>query len=292
MIGPVEVLVTGATGSQGGAVARALRDAGHAVRALVRDPQAARARALAAEGVRPVRGDLLDAASLAAAMAGADVTYAVTTPFGDGVQGEVRQGEAVLAAALDAGLPWLVLASVAGAAAPTAVPHFESKRRLEEALGRSGLPATVVAPTWFFENVLGHAAAIAQGRLPLALSPGRALQALALADLGAFVADLLARPERAVGARVEVAAEALTPAAMAAALADATGHPVRAEQVALDDVRARSADLAAMYGFLEDEGYAVDLAALRAAHPGVAWTPFAAWAAAQDWTPPDPEERR
>ncbi len=46
-----------------------------------------------------------------------------------------------------------------------------------------------------------------------------------------------------------------------------------------------------MYGFLEDEGYTVDLGAVRAAHPGLAWTSFAAWAAGQDWTPPDQEER-
>jgi uncharacterized protein YbjT (DUF2867 family) len=292
MIGPVEVLVTGATGSQGGAVARALRDAGHAVRALVRDPDAPRARALAEAGLRPVPGDLLDPASLAAAMAGADAAYAVTTPFGDGVQGEVRQGEAVVAAARDARLPWLLLASVAGAARPTAVPHFESKRHVEGVLTRSGLEATVVAPTWFFENLLGHAAAIAGGRLPLALPADRPLQALALADLGAFVVDLLARPGAARGMRIEVAAEALTPAAMAAALTAATGREVRAERVPLAAVRARSEDLAAMYAFLEQEGYAVDLAALRAAHPGVAWTPFAAWAAGRRFTAPDEEESR
>ncbi len=80
------------------------------------------------------------------------------------------------------------------------------------------------------------------------------------------------------------------PALAAAALAAATGHDVRAERVPLADVRARSEDLAAMHAFLEEEGPAVDLDALRAAHPAVAWTPFAAWAAAQSWTPS--EQRR
>ena len=74
------ILVTGATGPHGGAVARALLAAGHRVRALTRDPSSSRAQRLASIGAEPVGGDLLDPQSLVIAMDGVEAVYGVTTP--------------------------------------------------------------------------------------------------------------------------------------------------------------------------------------------------------------------
>src|SRR5271163_2956600 len=148
------VLVLGATGTQGGAVARGLLAASFPVRALVRDPESARARALSDAGAQLVLADLLDRTSLARAFDGVGAAYAITTPFEHGADEELEQGENIIAAARDAGLRWLILASVAAAdRAPG--PHFRSKARIEQQLMGTAIPWTVVAPSYFYENVLG-----------------------------------------------------------------------------------------------------------------------------------------
>jgi uncharacterized protein YbjT (DUF2867 family) len=270
------VLVLGATGTQGGAVARELLTAGFSVSALVRDPRSERSRALGESGVRLVHGDLLDPLSLRPAFAEVAVVYAVTTPFEHGPDEEERQGEAIIAAARTTGLAWLVFASVT-AADRAPVPHFQSKARIERSLARSGVPWTVIAPSYFYENILGSRRAITEGRLPIALPPDKPLHQVALANLGALVATVLTRRDEHLARRVQVAADAPTPAEMA----DAIG--VRYEQIPLDTLRQRSPDLAAMYDFLARAGYAIDVSRLRARYPEISWTSFADWARTIDW---------
>lgn len=282
------ITVLGATGGQGGAVAQALLASGQGVRAVVRDPAAPRARRLAEQGVDVVPGDLSDATSLTAAFGGASAAYAVTTPFESGTDAEVRQGKAIVEAAGRAGLAHLVLASVASADRSTGVPHFESKARIERMLAQAGLPATVVAPTYFFENALGGLDEIAQGVLPLAIPGDTPLQQIARRDLGAVVAAVIADPERWIGRRVEVAGDAPTPRQMAEVIAAAAGGPVEYRHVPLDLVRRASEDMGAMFTFLTETGYTVDIPALRADFPDVAWTSFADWAADQRWPVPQP----
>ncbi|MFJ4716546.1 NmrA/HSCARG family protein [Streptomyces sp. NPDC088785] len=280
------IAVLGATGGQGGAVLAALREAGRPVRAVVRDPSSARARGLAAAGAELVTADLTDVAALTAAFTGVAGAFAVTTPFEDGLDAEVRQGTAVVEAASRADLPHLVLASVAAADRNTGIPHFESKARIEEVLADSDVPATVVAPTYFYDNALGELQEVAQGEMKLALPPDTPLQQVARRDLGRVVAAVLADPTRWLGARVEVAGDDPTPAQMARAIGTAAGGTVVYRQVPLEAVRRSSPDMGAMYDYLTRVGYAVDLPALHAAFPRVPWTSFASWAAEQSWPTP------
>lgn len=119
------ILVFGATGTHGGAVAYALLGAGCPVTAFVRDPRSTRAQALERAGAQLVVGDLEDPASVSRGLEGIQAAYAVTTPFEGGPAAEIRQGEQIIAAATQVQLPWLILASVASA--PDAdVPHFKS----------------------------------------------------------------------------------------------------------------------------------------------------------------------
>jgi uncharacterized protein YbjT (DUF2867 family) len=272
------LLVTGATGPHGRAVAQAMLAAGRRVRALTRDPSGVHARQLAGLGAELVTGDLLDFESLLGAMRGATAIYAITTPFAGGAKGEIEQGEQILAAAREVEAPWLILASVASADRPTGVPHFESKRQIERRLAASPVPHTVVAPTYFYENLGDPAEVIASGELRLPLSASRPLQQVALSDLGALVAALLDRREEVLGARIEVAADQPTPQQMADSLSAAGGRPVSYSQTSLDELEMRSTDLAAMYRFLEDTGYQVDTSGLRDRFPEVPWTTFAEWA--------------
>lgn len=278
------VLVLGATGTQGGAVARGLLAAEADVAVLVRDPRSDRAVALKEAGARLVTGDLLDTSALERAFAEVATVYAITTPFEHGAGEEERQGESIIAAAVRGRVSWLILASVA-AAARAPVPHFQSKAKVEQSLAATELDWTVVAPSYFYENVLGSREAIQAGRLPIALPPNRPLQQVALADLGRLVAALVKRRDEHVHRRIEVAGDAPTPQEMATAIG------VDFEQVPIDELRRHSQDLAAMYGWLADQGYRIDVQQLRAHYPEVGWTTFGQWAQGIDWKSPVREER-
>jgi uncharacterized protein YbjT (DUF2867 family) len=264
------VLVFGATGTHGGAVAQQLLAAGFPVSAFVRDPGSQRSQALASRGAKLIVGDLRDVGSIERALASVPVAYAVTTPFERGADEEVHQGEAIITAATRVELPWLIFASVA-AATRAPVPHFKSKARIEEKLRASSVPWTILAPSYFYENVLGSAEAIRDGVLPIAL-PGDT----PLGDLGSLVAHVLRRRDEHFSQRIEVASYAPTPREMAQALG------ARAEQTPIEDVRDRSPDLAAMYEFLAEEGYGIDTAALRDRYPEIPWISFAEWAGHTD----------
>jgi uncharacterized protein YbjT (DUF2867 family) len=270
------VLVLGATGGQGGAVLDALLARDAQVRALVRDTVAGSAGRLADRGVEVVAGSLNDEATLAAAMTGVSGVFALTTPFEAGVDAEVEQGRAILAAARRTGVPHLVFSSVAGANQHSGVPHFDSKAVIETELAAADVPYTILGPTYFFDNALGGVDRIRDGVLDLPLPPHRPLQQLARRDLGAFAAEVLGNPSGYVGQRIELASDAPTPTQMAAALSKALDLPVRHEQVPLEGIG--SPDMRAMWGFLNGPGYQVDIAALHHGHPDLAWTSFAEWA--------------
>lgn len=270
------ILVLGATGGQGGAVADALLAREARVRVMVRRPGDPKASRLAERGVEVLTGSLDDRTALSTAMRGVDAAFALTTPFETGVDAEIAQGRAILAAAADAQLPHLVFSSVAGANQHSGVPHFDSKAIIEDELAASGLPYTIVAPTYFFDNALGGSDRIHAGILDLPLPPDRPLQQLARPDLGAFVAKVLCSPAPYFGQRVELASDAVTPEQMAAALSSAVGRRVRLEQTPLESIR--SPDMYAMWQFLNGPGYRVDIQALHRANPDITWTSFADWA--------------
>lgn len=269
-------LVLGATGGQGGAVVGALLARGARVRALVRRPDKPSVRRLTQRGVEAVAGSLDDRIALGAAMRGIAGVFAVTTPFEAGVDAEVAQGRAIVAAAIDQQVPHLVFSSVAEADQQTGVPHFDSKAIIETELAASGVPYTITAPTYFFDNALGGMDRIHAGILDLPLPPDRPLQQLARPDLGAFVAKVLVDPKPYVGRRIELASDVVTPAQMAELLTAALGRPVRHEQTPLESIQ--NPDMHAMWTFLNGPGYRVDLQALHAANPDIVWQSFADWA--------------
>ncbi len=95
MTNKLTILVTGATGNQGGAVAHALIVKGHHVRALTRNPESPAAKQLALKGAEVIQGDFDDAEGLAGAMQGVDTFYLMGSPFEVGVEGEIKQGIAL-----------------------------------------------------------------------------------------------------------------------------------------------------------------------------------------------------
>ena len=125
------IVVCGATGRQGGAVARHLLANGWTVRALTRNPEQPRARALTDLGAEVVRADLADPPTLDAAFERAYGVFSVQNAMISGLEGEVEQGCNVAAAAKAAGTRHLVYAS-AGVGRPTGVGSWDSKLAVEE----------------------------------------------------------------------------------------------------------------------------------------------------------------
>src|SRR4051812_39472459 len=97
------ILITGVTGNQGGAVAKALQGSGFKMRGLTRTPDSERATALARHGIEVVKGDLDDEASLRRALAGAWGVFGVQNPLGVGVEGEEAQGKRLATLAREVG---------------------------------------------------------------------------------------------------------------------------------------------------------------------------------------------
>jgi uncharacterized protein YbjT (DUF2867 family) len=283
---PITVLVAGATGRQGGAVARLLLEKGHRVRALTRRPGSQAAAALHVLGAEIFEADLDDGASVEAAARGADAFFLVATPFPEGTRAEARQGKRAADAARKAGVQHLVYSSVASADQATGIPHFESKREVERHVEGLGVPYTIVAPAFFMENLLGGAVleGLRAGTLSLPLSPARRLHMVAVADIAGLVRLVLERRSEHAGKRVDLASDALTGPEIAKALSHATGTAIDFEAAPIEPIRSRSADLALMWEWFDRAGYSVDLDALRQRYPEAGWHDFGRWAREQDWS--------
>lgn len=288
-LGPV--LVTGATGAQGGATARALRARGYEVHALVRDPTSSASQALAEAGVRLVRGDLDDPSSLDRAMAGVHGVFSVQTFMTPaGLAGEVRQGTAVAEAAARTGVRHVVYTSVGGAERDSGVPHFASKWDVEHRLRELSVPTTVLRPTFFMDNFAAHGPEVAEGELvlQLALKPDTRVQLIAVEDIGAFAAEAFERPDLYLGRAVELAGDELTATAMSAALGAAAGLPGRFEELSLAAVAGNpyipfAEEISLMFAWFQREGYRADIADLRRRRPDL--LSFSDWLARSAWRP-------
>ena len=280
-----KVLVTGATGNQGGAVITALQErGGHAIRALVRKPDGAAARALEQRGVEVVAGDYDNPGSLAEALAGIGTVFAVTTPFA-GVETEVRHGKALADAAAGAGVSHIVFSSVGDADRGTGIPHFDSKFEIETYLRGLALPWTITAPAFFYDNVLfpWNAADLNAGRFRQALPPERSLKQISVRDVGRFNALVISERDRFLGQRIDIAGDSVTGPEMAEALSAAIGRPITFQQQTLDQVRTQFTDMATMYEWFDRAGFSADIVSLHARTPEVGWISFSDWALAQDW---------
>jgi uncharacterized protein YbjT (DUF2867 family) len=245
--GPITVI--GATGQQGGAVIDALLKQRVPIRAVTRNPNGDKARALVQRGVEVIRADLEDADSVRAAFDGASAGFAMTTHNGpDGPRREVAHGRVIAAAASDAALPFLVYSSVGGVDRDSGVPHFESKHKIEEVLLRA-VPVTLVRPTFFMETLrLMIRRDGARITIAMPLAGGVAVQMISVRDIGQVAAALLLMADPAV-APVEIAGDELTGEQIAGRIAHRLGSPTTYVQLPLD-VLGDDVDLKMMFGWL------------------------------------------
>lgn len=262
------VAVIGATGRQGGAVTRELLRRGMAVRAVARNPDSPRARALAAAGAEIERADLDDADALQAALTGVHAVFAMTDFWEHGREREVAHGRNIVAAARAARVRHLVFSSVASADRATGISHFDSKYEIEEAIRASGVPFTILRPVSFMENWSDARSELAQGWWVDPQSPDSRQQLIALPDLARFVADAIERPDRWLGAAVDLAGDELTIAEMIAVASRVFGHEIRYRRMPWQEAeRELGSEMTSMLRWFERTGYGVDVPALRSTYP-------------------------
>jgi uncharacterized protein YbjT (DUF2867 family) len=275
------ILITGATGKQGGATLRHLaKRGGFKLRAMTRKPDGAAAKAVAALGAEVVAGDLNDAASLERAVAGAWGVFAVQNMREVGVEGEEAQGKRLAKIAKDAGVQHYVYTSVGSAERKTGIPHFDNKLRIEETVKRLGFPSHVILrPVFFMENLTGPGF-LNGDKLMAALKPETKLQMVAVDDIGKFGAAAFAQADKFKGAEIEYAGDAVTMVEAAAALGELTGRTVTYQPIPIAAVRAHSDDFAKMLEWFDAVGYAADIPSLEARW-GIRPMTLAQWVRAQ-----------
>jgi uncharacterized protein YbjT (DUF2867 family) len=279
------VLVSGATGKQGGSVAAALLAHGHTVRALTRKPDSVAAAKLKKAGAQVVAGDLADETAVEAAAQGVDAVYLMGNAWEAGADRERETGLKALNALTRTNVGHVIYSSVDSADRNTGVPHFESKFAVERRLVTSGLPYTISAPASFMDNLAAPwtVPGLQKGAFALALPPARKLKQIAVTDIGAFVSALVERRERVFGRRFDIAGDECDGPDMARILSRAIGREIRHNELSLDVVRQQSQDAASMYAWFDRVGYAADIPALKSEFPEVRWHGLAEWAADVDW---------
>ncbi|BDI30752.1 hypothetical protein CCAX7_28030 [Capsulimonas corticalis] len=266
------ILVTGATGQQGGAATRRLLEAGFRVRAMTRNPSSDAARALQSAGAEVVRGDFGDRASLDDAARGVYGVFCVQAaywdPNDDTQNEEARDGKAIADAALAAGARHFVYTSVCGSEGQSLYRRL-AKWEIEQYLWTLDLPVTVVRPSFFLENLMMPFFGVPDGRLSLATAPSTALEVIAVDDIGVFAALAFSDPGTWAGKTVDLAGDALTGPEIADALTQALGRPIVFHELSLADIRQINELVAASFQWANDAGVQSDIPALRAAHPGL-----------------------
>jgi uncharacterized protein YbjT (DUF2867 family) len=264
------VLVFGATGKQGGAVARALLHQGWNVRAIVRDKQSDRAQSLALAGIDLHEGEFSDAASVRAAMAGVHGVFSMQPNSGSAGSGitdleEVRFGKEVADAALQAGVQHLVYSSASIiSAGKTGLSNLDTKLEIEDHVRRLDIASTIIRPATFVDLFTLPGMGLAQGQFSFFLHPHQDFEAIAVEDIGTIVAQIFANPARYTGRTIEIAGDSLTGSELGDALSKASGRPITYQRfpdalLAANPALARNVELF-------DEGRAsrtADLAALK-----------------------------
>ncbi|MBC7970801.1 MAG: NmrA/HSCARG family protein [Verrucomicrobia bacterium] len=271
------ILVFGATGQQGGSVAKALRLYGWQVTALVRDPTTDKAKALADQGIAPVRGDLADIQSIQAAMAGVYGVFSVQPSSGQGAahgvtdEDEIRYGKAIADIAVANSVRHLVYSSAnAAGATKTGIEHFDTKSEIEEYIRGLNILSTIIRPSAFMEILTLPGMGLDLGEFSFFMRPNQPMQFIAVEDIGKIVAGIFADPTKFRAQTIEIAGDTVTGIELTEKFSRTAKHPIvyhrfsdsLLEQNAFLGGLARLVDLGRLAGN-------ADVASLRIEFPGL-----------------------
>ena len=264
------IAVTGATGQQGGVVARKLLADGWQVRALTRDVNKPAAQELKALGAELFAGDLDNRAELDAAFKGAYGVFSVQNFWlpNVGFEGEIKQGKTVADAAKAAGAQHLVYSSVGAAHRGMGQKHFESKWIIEQYIHTLGVPYTILRPVAFMDNDNWTRPYILSGTYTgMNLRPEKGVQKIAVEDIGVFVALAFADLKSYNGKTLELAGDELTESQIVETFTRVIGRTVNLVPPMPGRGWASPEEMEAAFNFFNGQGYDADIDALRKLHP-------------------------
>jgi uncharacterized protein YbjT (DUF2867 family) len=291
------IAVVGATGAQGGGLVRAIladRAGPFTARALTRQPESDKARALAAAGAEVVAADLDDPKSVARAFAGAYGAFCLTNFWEHfSPEKELTQAEHMARAAKTAGVQHVIWSTLedtrkwvplSDGRMPTLqgkykVPHFDAKGEADEIFRREGVPTTFLLTAFYWENFIHFGAGPQRGpdgQLALTFPmDDKRLPGIAVEDIGKAAYAIFKRGKEFIGKTVAIAGEHLTGEQMASKMGRALGREIRCNNVPPEVYRGfgfpGADDLGNMFQFKRDfNDYFVgvrDLAFARSLNP-------------------------
>jgi uncharacterized protein YbjT (DUF2867 family) len=266
------IAVLGATGRQGGAVARKLLEGGWHVRALTRSPASRAARGLAAAGAEVMAVEMADSDSLDAAFAGAHGVYSVQNPVLSGVEAEVQHGRNVADAARRTGVQHVVYGSAGTGTPGTGVGSWESKLQIEAHMRALGLPLTVLRPMAFMELMTDKAFYPALSTwhvMPKLLGGSTPVPWTAVDDLAAVAVAAFADREGFVGRDLALASDLRPIDECREIYREVFGRrPRRVPMPVWMFERVAGSDLTTMWRWWREAQPEAETATLREIHPG------------------------
>jgi uncharacterized protein YbjT (DUF2867 family) len=280
------VLVAGATGRQGGAVARHLRTKGWKLRALTRDPDSYAASQLAERGIELVQGDLDDPGSLERAARGVYGVYSVQDFWTVGARREVQQGKNLADAARKAGVEHLVYSSVGGAERNTGITHWETKWEVEKYIRGLKLPVTVLRPVSFMEtyHILEVEIGLLKGKLVDPIRGDKPYQTIATDDIGGFAALAFERPKDFIGMALEIAGSELTNIQAAKVFSRVLNRPVKFKKLPMAVVKLfLGKEFYQMFHWFNMKGYEANIPELRRRYPEIRLHTLEEWLREDGW---------
>ncbi|WP_337101293.1 NmrA/HSCARG family protein [Paenibacillus sp. YIM B09110] len=289
------ILVTGATGLQGGAVAREALKQGFNVRILVRDINSSKAQALIQKGAEAVVGNFDDPSSLERAMQNADAVFSMTNPATPGTDSERQQGFALIQSALNSGVQQFVHTSVAATSRYTEFPewgtgywfeqYWTDKWEVEDAIRKAGFSSwTILKPSLMMEDLLDSEHGrimfphLQQGELRTAILPDTRVDFITADDVATFACAAFNNPEKFNGKNIELASESLTMNDVAAVLSNVTGKRLTVYSLSPEE----AVDQGIFAGVVRSQewdnevGYNVDIDSLKTYN--LKLTPLKEWA--------------
>jgi uncharacterized protein YbjT (DUF2867 family) len=264
------IVVTGATGRQGGAVTRALLGTGWRVRALTRDPSSQKAQALSTLGAEMIQGNLDNQQSLQSAFQGAYGVYSVQNPQLSNLETEVRQGKLVADVAKEVNVQHFVYSSSA-VENPTGVGLWDSKLQVEAHIKTLGIPLTILRPVAFMELMTDkgyYPPASTWHLMPKFMGEARPVGWIGVDDLGVIVAKIFAAPEQFIGKGIRLVSDVKSIAECRTIYQAVMGkNPPRFPMPVWLFKRFAGTDLITMWQWLGIEAIDFDTSPTRAIHP-------------------------
>jgi uncharacterized protein YbjT (DUF2867 family) len=226
------IFVTGATGNQGGAVARNLIRNNFKVKCLTRHPNSVNAHQLEKLDALVVHGDLDKPSTFSDHLKDVDGIFSVQT-FVHGIEKEIKKGTGLADLAKANNIKHFLYSSVAGADLHTGIPHWESKFKIENHLKSTGIPYTIIRPASLFENFLRPQikSRLLKGKLVSPVDKNVLQQFVGADDIGKMSAEIFSNPNKHIGKTITLAAEEMNLLQAAATFSEVMGKEIKYERL-------------------------------------------------------------